>query len=636
MVLWTRHVRLRSVQAQRVPPLVFARTRSCCSREKLAQIGQSQMARPNDFMLTAEELRLRSRKRRRVVAISVLLLLLFVLSFFTARPARNAIKAWQARRHAHKAFTYIDNEKWIDARNEAMAAYQLRSTEPQALRAIARFLSRTRQVEALDFWKQLAERQSLTSEDRRDEAAIAIAAGETTRAESAMQALLKGTDVGPADWLLAAQLAIQNGMPEAAQSSLEKIFADPHASEREQFQASLLELTSAGDAKQEWVNDAWSRIKRLSRGQSATALDALVVLAQHTLSSPANQAPGGTGSVPSAANLSRALESHPLAKAPQKLLALDLIEHVDPMQHESLISRAIAEWKDADPGSLAVLAAWLNGKGEFQRELDTIPLEKALQTRDLFLQHLDALGALGRWIEIKQLLEAERFPLDPVVQRMYLARCNAQLGEKTAAENNWQRALETASGDVAKLLTVANYAEKNGNLAIAETAYSAAATESPKLRVAFQGRLRIAQATGDTRKIHAVLADMLHVWPNDPAIQNDEAYMRLLLLPNDSSRTEELSGIEDLAEHLVQRNPSSLPHRILLALSRFKQNRPFAALQPLSDLQVRDVALTPSALTVHAVVLAANGRDQEARADANQVPLEKLLPEERALIQDLL
>src|SRR5207244_3016821 len=152
------------------------------------------------------------------------------------------------------------------------------------------------------------------------------------------------------------------------------------------------------------------------------------------------------------------------------------------------------------------------------------------QTRELFLQFLDALGGLDRWSEIKQLLEGDRFPLDPVIQKMYIARCNAQLGEKTAAENNWQRALEAAAGDPGKLITLGDYAEKNGIFDVAKSAFDNAAQESPKLRVAQQGRLRIAQRSGDTNKIHAVLADMLKIWPNDAAVQNDEGYTRLLLL----------------------------------------------------------------------------------------------------------
>ena len=418
--------------------------------------------------------------------------------------------------------------------------------------------------------------------------------------------------------------------------------------------------------------------------------------------------------------LAEALEEHPLAKAPQKLLALDLRIHADPSQKNALISRGIADWKDADADSLAALATWLNGKGEYQRNLDAIPLEKALQTKEVFLQHVDALGALGRWSEIKQLLNSERFPLDPVIQQMYLARCAAQLGEKTAAENSWQRALEAAGNDVQKLLTLADYAEKNGVIEIAERAYNSATSEMPKLRAAQQGRLRIAQAQRDTKKIHAVLADMLKIWPNDTAIQNDEGYTRLLLISSQQSKVEhdeagvsrvdgkaaqgsgaelaakhqsgkekvengatapevsgqksevsgrksevsdqmsdvtnytsEVSGqkseissppltnnqelitIEALARRLIHLEPSSLPHRTLLALVLLKQHRPVAALDVYSNINVAPNALSPSALAVHAAVLAANNHRDDARNEIQQVRVDQLLPEEQALIFDL-
>jgi hypothetical protein len=263
------------------------------------------------------------------------------------------------------------------------------------------------------------------------------------------------------------------------------------------------------------------------------------------------------------------------------------------------------------------------------------------------------------------LLGSERFPLDQVVQAMYLARCNAQLGEKTSAENNWKRALEAAGGDPGKLLTLADYAEKNGNLGVAQSAFETAATESPKIRPAQQGRLRMAQASRDTKKIHNVLAEMLRLWPNDSAVQNDEAYTRLLLLGSNSrndearmsndeinggtqsvaseeklstlnSQPSTLSEIEQLAEKLVQREPASMPHRTLLALARLRQNRAADALDVYSNIQVRPNALTPSALAVHAAVLAANGRTDDARAEAEQIKIDNLVDEEKQLIQDLL
>src|SRR5712691_248810 len=117
-------------------------------------------------MLTAEEIRLRNLRRRRILISLVAVGLVLLLGFFGGRPMSNAIKAWQARRHGNKAFAYIENENWLEARKEATAAFQLRPTEPQSVRAVARFLSRTRQPDALELWQQLEKIAPLTREDR--------------------------------------------------------------------------------------------------------------------------------------------------------------------------------------------------------------------------------------------------------------------------------------------------------------------------------------------------------------------------------------------------------------------------------------------------------------------------------------
>src|SRR5947207_345360 len=645
------------------------------------------MSRAKEFMMTAEEIRLKRSKCRRVIIIAIAIVVVLVTGFFTARPALNAVKAWQARRHAAKAFAYIDNANWLGARKEASAAYQLRPTEPQSVRAIARFLSRTRQPDALEFWQQLEKLTPLTREDRQDEAAIAIVSGETSRAEIAVQALLESKGADPAGWLLAALLAIQKGAADDAMLALGKVFNDTNATEQQQLQAALLELAlaSGSEAIDARATDAWSRIEKISRGKSAAALDALVLLARRALSGQksasgsassseeptarreeptarreaSGQPPARRGPHPggmSVVDLQHALEAHPLAKALQKLIALDLVEHVDTSRRDELIAQGIAQLKNGDANDLFALATWLNSKKEFEKTVEAIPLEKALLGRELFLQYLDALGGLERWGEIKQLLEGDRYPLDPVVQGMYLARCSAQLGEKAAAENNWQRALEAAAGDPGKLITLGDYAEKNGIVDVAQSAFDNAAIQSPKLRLAQQGRLRLAQRSGDTGKIHVVLADMLKIWPNDDAVQNDEGYTRLLLLDSSSERgarsdqqgekeseekaqlqppSSELQALSALAEKLVERNPRSLPHRTFLALARLKQNRAADALSVYENITVARSALTPSTLAVHAAVLAANGKTEEAKSEVEQIKTDNLLPEERALVEQL-
>ena len=99
---------------------------------------------------------------------------------------------------------------------------------------------------------------------------------------------------------------------------------------------------------------------------------------------------------------------------------------------------------------------------------------------------------------------------------------------------------------------------------------------------------------------------------------------------------ETLKEIEQLGKKLVERNPRSLPHRTFLALALLKQNHPAAALDVYGSIQVTPNALTPSALAVHTAVLAANGRIEDAKTEAAQIKIDNLLPEEKALIQNLL
>ena len=73
----------------------------------------------------------------------------------------------------------------------------------------------------------------------------------------------------------------------------------------------------------------------------------------------------------------------------------------------------------------------------------------------------------------------------------------------------------------------------------------------------------------------------------------------------------------------------------MLALALLKQHRPVAALDVYSKINVTQNALSPSALAVHAAVLAANDHRDDARNEIQQVRVDQLLPEEQALTADL-
>ena len=164
-----------------------------------------------------------------------------------------------------------------------------------------------------------------------------------------------------------------------------------------------------------------------------------------------------------------------------------------------------------------------------------------------------------------------------------------------------------------------------------------AVAASPKARIAQGAGFRIAYAERDTRKIHTVLSELLQLWPNDTAVQNDEAYARLLLMPDDPAsaarNARELRDIEALAAKLVEKEPTSLPHR---TASRPCPASPEKAGRSAGGLQGRqrsqDIAEYGLGGAVHAAVLAATGHPDDARAEAAQLPADKMLPEEKKLL----
>ena len=601
----------------------------------------------DDLDLTSpEELRARRLRRLFFLAIPALVALAAAI-YFAAPPIGGAIKAWQSRRLARQAFALIDRKQWNEANAKARDAYLLRPNEPAAWRAIARLLSRTGQATtALEWWKKVDEEQRLTIEDRRDFTAAALAAGELATAGTQIDQLLAqqgGTT--PLDILLAGQLAFRRSDGVLAVDYAERVLGDKRTKPYEILSAAVLVLSVTTRDSPPHIR-AWKRIEDLATNPGNEAsLDALVFLAQQQSLAPQQPlAPAtadtslslGPATTPQPTTtmgllkIADALEKHPNARPYHKLLALQLRAQHDPTLLYEFARQAVERFGSGDDETLAALAAWLNGVGRPQKTLDLLPLDRAVKRQDLFLQHINALGALERWNDIKEVLSSERFPLEPVFQHMYLAAARTRLGETTAATNEWQRALE-AGNTSEKLLALANYAEQNHANDIADAAYSAAIKLVPKNRPAYAARLRLALASGRTADAQTVAAEIVQLWPDDAAARNQDAYLRLLLGATDGAA----EGAERQAQVLVAQEPSNWAARATLGLARLRLGRKEDALKAFRDVRATG-SEPPGALAVRAAILAVNGYEEGARGDARNLGAEHLLPEERALIAPLL
>jgi tetratricopeptide (TPR) repeat protein len=341
--------------------------------------------------------------------------------------------------------------------------------------------------------------------------------------------------------------------------------------------------------------------------------------------------------------VANALENHPDGRPSHKLLALEVRARRDPALTDQYVADAVERFgnaarlaqtyqggADLADETLVALATWLNKIGRPAKTLEVLPEARAIQRQDLFLQYVNALAALQRWSEVKDLLMSERSVVDPMVQHMYLAVAQMHLGSATGATNEWQRALQVANTSD-KLLTLATNAEQNSANDIADAAYSEAIKIAPTNRAAYTGRLRLALATGKTTQAQTIAAEIARLWPDDPAARNQDTYLRLLL----GASGDAAEAAEREAQVLVAKEPRNWQARATLGLACLRLGRTKEALAAIREPRVTG-AEPPGALAVRAAILAANGYTDPARNDALLTSAKPLLPEERALIAPLL
>ena len=339
-----------------------------------------------------------------------------------------------------------------------------------------------------------------------------------------------------------------------------------------------------------------------------------------------------------------ALENHPDGRPAHKLLALEVRARQDPAQTDQYVADAVERFgnaarlaqtygggADLADETLLALATWLNKVGRPAKTLEVLPEARAIQRQDFFLQYVDALAALQRWSEVKDLLMSEHSVVDPMVQHMYLAVAQARLGSATGATNEWQRAFQVANTPE-KLMTLATNAEQNSMPDVADVAYSEAIKIAPTTnRAAYAGRLGLALAGGHTAQAQTIAAEIAQMWPDDAAARNQDAYLRLLL----GASGDAAEAAERDAQVLVAKEPRNWQARATLGLAYLRSGKDKDALAAIREPRVTGVE-PPGPLAVRAAILAANGYEEGARNDALLLSAKPLLPEERALIAPLL
>ncbi len=583
----------------------------------------------HDALLVREATGERRRRRARWLAAVGGLALVAGIGF-GARPALHVAKEWQARRLAREAVRLTEEGNLEAAHTKVQDALTIWQLEPDAMHAAAFFMTRAGAYrQALPYWQELETVRPLTSGDLREYAETEINLGDADGAETLLHRVWPMGEPGTVpDWILGMQIALHRGRSSEAMALAKRLLDDPKTPPREQLNAATV-LLSASNSGPDDRAAAWKSVAAIARpGGTLESLAALILLAQQRASGSANQPADDVA--PPLPDLIASIDSHPLAKTQHHLLVDDLRMAQDPSKRTELIQAAVERFGRAkDDGELAALAAWLYGKGEFDKVLSVLPLARAVSDRALYLQYLDTLAAVGRWSDIRELVQERKFPLDAMISQMFLARCAAQLGEPAVRDARWQAALDAAAADPNKLLAVGQYAAKNGAENVAATAFRAAIHAAPDGRAAYEELVRLLESTGNTQELREAVAAMSARWPRDLAIRNDGAYL-------DALSNENVTAARDAARELIQAEPASIAHRVTLALAELRLHDALAALDAFSGLDFgKSALLQPRQGAVYAAVLWETSYNREAREVLKNLAMDRLLPEERELVRPI-
>jgi tetratricopeptide (TPR) repeat protein len=365
-------------------------------------------------------------------------------------------------------------------------------------------------------------------------------------------------------------------------------------------------------------SEAQENVWALARDNSHIGLEALGFLARQKDLSPGQRR-----------ELITSLRQHPLSGFSEQLLVLDQQIRLEPGRRAEILDQAVADYKNSGLENLSRFAVWLNQHEEFQRTLDAVPLEAALKRKELFLPHMDALASLGRWEELDKILDTKPAPLEPVHSETFRARAAMKFNNAPSAALHWNRALRSAERNPEQLTWLAIYAEKCGEFDQAKKALRSLIGCVEDVRPAYRTLEELTVKTGTTVELRDLLGEMLNRWPKDPALLNDSAYLNLLLATK-------LPESRQAAEELVGQFPDSLPYRTTLALAFLRLKDHAAALRVYEGRQYEWRKALPGNRAVYAAVLAANGKDKEAREHVVSIPSERLREEELELIRPVL
>ncbi len=567
-----------------------------------------------DDELSAEEIRQQHRREkiRRVLLIAIPSIVILILAALMLIPH---IRDWRAQSLAGEARELLRSGKTQEAYLASFSALQLSPENIEVRRVHATVLAAAGSPEALEVHRQILASPGVSPADRVNYANAALQQGRADLAASQVEPLLAPGGDPAAGHLLQARLDLAANRPNEAAAALRQSIDSGGGQEPVLLLARL--MLAQGPENEAATEEALKLLQPLLSSDQPGGLEALFLL----LGTHARQRPEAMGWI-------NAVQQHPAATDEQKLSAAAVEIELDPRRQREVVAREIALYKDTPPERRIFLGRWLNQQREYDAVLEVIPLEMALERNDLFLVWLDATAGKGDWATIESVLKRNDLPLQAPLVLLFRGRAARELGQPEAATGFYRRAVIEAARTPDVMWYVIGYMKRVGEDSALEGVLMSLTENPATARQAFEALVPIVQTRQNAEELYKLYDRMVKRLPADKSIQNDHRYFATL-----AGAEPDVEG----ALALANSDPRMFAYRITLAMTLLKAGRNQEALgvfQDIPDLKIEDIQ--PYQRGVLALVLAANGRTEDARQIVGTIPAGVLTDREIELLKPLL
>lgn len=544
---------------------------------------------------------------------------LVVVGIIYAQPIKNSIKNMRAERLVKEARRMAENGQMINAVMKAQEAYQKAPESIDAIRLNFEYFTLMKRDIAEYFYKQLKDRDALTSADKQLYVRCLLNLGKPKEASKALEELMRVEQPGEALMKLAEEVWGQREQNKPLLNVLRN-YTQIHPEDKDSALRLAKVQISSGNPTE--VGQGMETLWNLADQDDTLGLQTLEYI---------NSLPSLT---PEDINhLISRLKTHPKGDDRHYVTALQREVRQFPHRKKEIVTTAADKYRDKKRDQLLPFIRWLVEESEPLQILAILPEEEAKTHQGLLENYLNALTMLNRFGDVERLVNDPKIKdvLDPTTVAMFKAHL-AYVLKKPAEELRSKliaaKDMAEVNGRYPALLRIAQYGEDRGHFDIAEDAYrltiraAQRASAPPRIeREAYTGLIKACEANQNTETLLQATQAAVTRWPDDTSYVERNLYVSLLVGKNTELALRN-------AQKLLQIQPKDDQRKLAVALAHLRLQD---IQQAVSYLQYMDLnRLTQGQQAVFASIARSGGFREEAAGVIKDInPKARMLPEEK-------